>query len=444
MNLLKSRWLVVLSLVLPLGLAPAAAHPPGAVPDKVAHRPLASPDRIVLTWKGDPATSQAVTWRTDTSVKRAIAQIAVATPAPGRGDRPGFTDNARTLPATTTRLKTDLGKAHYHAVDFDDLEPATIYAYRVGDGVNWSEWFHFRTASRDPEPFSFIYLGDAHNDIKSLWSRTIRQAFSQAPGARFVIHAGDLITTANADAEWGDWFYASGWIFGMLPSIPTPGNHEYFRSRTLTRKISTHWRPQFTLPEHGPEGLEETVYFIDYQGARVVVLNSNEKIRDQVAWLEEALRHNPHPWTILTFHHPVFSAARGRDNEELRKAWMPIFDRYRVDLVLQGHDHTYGRTRNVREGISVRNDESGTVYVVSVSGPKMYENSGHPLMQRIGEDIQLYQIIAVDNDTLSYRSYTVTGELYDAFELIKQEGGANQLVEKMPADAPKGRRTTSP
>ena len=45
--------------------------------------------------------------------------------------------------------------------------------YRVGDGVNWSEWFHFRTASDRPEPFSFIYFGDAQTDLKSLWSRVI-------------------------------------------------------------------------------------------------------------------------------------------------------------------------------------------------------------------------------------------------------------------------------
>ncbi|MFM8215573.1 MAG: fibronectin type III domain-containing protein, partial [Pirellula sp.] len=48
------------------------------------------------------------------------------------------------------------------------LQPATKYAYRVGDGVNWSEWFQFRTASTQPEPFSFVYFGDAQNDLRTL------------------------------------------------------------------------------------------------------------------------------------------------------------------------------------------------------------------------------------------------------------------------------------
>ena len=49
--------------------------------------------------------------------------------------------------------------------------------------MNWSEWVHARTASDKPEPFSFIYFGDAQNDVKSLWSRVIRGAYSDAPKA---------------------------------------------------------------------------------------------------------------------------------------------------------------------------------------------------------------------------------------------------------------------
>ena len=226
----------------------------------------------------------------------------------------------------------------------------------------------------------------------------------------------------------------------MLPSIPAVGNHEYGSDESGTRHLSTHWRPQFTLPMHGPEGREETAYYVDYQGVRIVVLNTNEQLEKQVAWLDGVLADNPQHWTVLTFHHPIFSAATERDNVDLRALWMPIIDRYEVDLVLQGHDHTYGRTRNVRSGLSVRDDDSGTVYVVSVSGPKMYESAVHPLMRRVAEDTQLYQIIEVDGDELVYRAYTATGELYDAFNLTKAEDGVNKLREKMPRNARERRR----
>ena len=428
------------ALVCALQAALAYAHTPEPVAETEVHRPLDVPDRIVLTWTDDPATSQAVTWRTAARVDSAVAELTLATPHGGYGKIEGMRDSAATILATTQRLATDLGEASYHSAEFKGLLPETLYAYRVGDGANWSEWFQFRTASRQRKPFKFIYFGDAQNEVKAHWSRVIRQAYKHASDARFIIHAGDLINRHNRDAEWGEWFYAAGWLNGMLPSIPAAGNHEYGADASGARHLSTHWRPQFALPTHGPAGLEESVYYVDYQGVRIVVLNTNEMLEEQVAWLDAVLNDSPQRWTVLVFHHPIFSAAAGRDNETLRALWMPIIDRHRVDLVLQGHDHTYGRTRNVREGLSVRDDDSGTVYVVSVSGPKMYESGVHPLMRRVAEDTQLYQIIEVDGDELVYRAYMATGELYDAFNLTKGEGGVNALQEKMPRSARERRR----
>ncbi len=45
-----------------------------------------------------------------------------------------------------------------------------------------------------------------------MWSRVIREAYSDAPKAKFMIHAGDLINNAEKDAEWGEWFGAGGWL----------------------------------------------------------------------------------------------------------------------------------------------------------------------------------------------------------------------------------------
>jgi 3',5'-cyclic AMP phosphodiesterase CpdA len=161
---------------------------------------------------------------------------------------------------------------------------------------------------------------------------------------------------------------------------------------------------------------------------------------DQVPWLEGVLAENPHPWCILTFHHPVYSGALGRDNKRLRQTWMPIIDRYKVDLVLQGHDHSYSRSGNLRSGVKVRNDESGTVYVVSVSGPKMYPITGNPLVERFAEDIQLYQTVHIAGKRLEFCAYTITGELYDAFDLEKGPEGINRLVVKVPPGLPERRR----
>ena len=88
----------------------------------------------------------------------------------------------------------------------------------MGSGDVWSEWFHFRTAHEGPAPFSFIYFGDAQVNILSLWSRTLRSAYADAPHAAFMIHAGDLINRAQRDVEWGEWFEAGDWIQSTVPS----------------------------------------------------------------------------------------------------------------------------------------------------------------------------------------------------------------------------------
>ncbi len=415
-----------------LGRSPAQAQQrnekdlPPKHPDKERLRPTPTPDRIILTWTGDPAHTQAVTWRTDTSVLRGVAQI-----APAEGG-PLFVKKAREVLSRSASFTSDLGAARNHTVEFTGLEPDTRYVYRVGDGTNWSEWIQFRTASERPQPFSFIYFGDAQNDVRSMWSRVIREAHAEAPRARFIIHAGDLINIANRDAEWGDWFEAGGFINAMIPSIATPGNHEYPRAPMSTgRKLADHWRPQFALPLNGPDGLEETAYWIDYQGMRIVSLNSNERQKEQVEWLDRVLSDNPNRWTVLTFHHPIWSTAKGRDNDDLRKLWLPVIRRHRVDLVLQGHDHTYARS-NLKTGLNKQERDTGTIFVVSVSGPKMYNVSRQEWMRRAAEDTQMYQVIHVDDERLRYRAHTASGELYDAFDLVKRSGEPNHLINRVP------------
>lgn len=408
--------------------------------------PSLHPDRISLNLGADPRTSASVTWRTSTAVGQAYAEIAKATAAPK------FWRNSQRFPAETSLLDgskvMDAGiVANYHSVQFQDLEPDCLYAYRVGDGEHWSEWIQFRTASNEEKPFSFLYVGDAQNYILELWSRLIRQGFQEAPDARFIVHAGDLVSTAHSEEQWEEWFQAGSFIHRMIPAIPVAGNHEYrplYEGQGRSKsKLSVQWRSQFTLPENGPEGLDElkeTVYYTDFQGVRVIALNSNCYQDEQADWLKAVLADNPNRWTIVTFHHPLYSASQGRDNERWRKLMKPIFDEYKVDLVLQGHDHTYARGRvapgeyNLTSGANKR-DQTGTVYVVSVSGGKMYKlrengwSDWDAEQDRAAENTQLVQVITVDKDTVHYKSMTATGDLYDAFDLVKHAGSPNTLID---------------
>lgn len=346
------------------------------------------------------------------------------------------------LKAKTEQVNFENNSANYHSLVFENLTPNTKYAYRVGQGEYWSEWFHFNTAGMPGEDFSFIYYGDVQTNIHSLWSRVIREAYTKAPNARVMLYAGDLINRANRDVEWGDWFGAGSFIHSMIPVLPSPGNHDHYQVSDEVRTESVFWRPQFNLPENGPPGLEETCYFSDIQGVRFISLNSDqaeesdEYLEKQRVWLEGVLSDNPNRWTCITFHHPIYSPKGTRDNKRMRETFKPLFDKYSVDLVLQGHDHTYARgmEKIPMEG----NGQSGTMYVVSVSGPKMTGNQVDKKfwMDRSAIYTQLYHIVSVSNNKLEFQTFTATGELYDAFDLVKRKGKINKLVDKTPKGVP--------
>lgn len=393
--------------------------------------PTTFPDRILLTWSADPMTTQSVTWRTSADVTDSKAQFILAP------NTPIYLESVETLDADTEFLDVDSVKANYHSVTFQNLLPATTYAYRVGKEGTWSEWFQFTTAPEKGTAFSFIYFGDAQNNLKSQWSRIIRQAYSNLPKAAFMLHAGDLINSTQSDSEWGEWNYAGSFINAMIPSVATPGNHEYDREEDGTLVLDYHWKKQFTLPQNGPKGFEETVYYIDYSDLRMISLNSQEIVLDeesmaiQKAWLEKVLSENTQKWTIISFHHPIYSSSTGRDNKEFREAFKPVFDKYKVDLVLQGHDHSYGRGRNLPSGVANQDPAAqGPVYVVSVSGPKMYNLTFDKWMDRAASNTQLYQLISIEGNRLSYGAYTATGELYDAFDLIKADGKPKEFIDR--------------
>jgi hypothetical protein len=400
-------------------------------------RPEFFPERIILSVTADPAHTQAVTWRTEKPESAAQAQIAPASA------NPDFEKSAATVTATAAEFETGSGKhVGEYAASFEGLKPNTRYSYRVGDGTTWSEWNTFRTASDKPDAFKFIYVGDEQNSIKSLWSRSIRAAYSKAPDARFIVHAGDLVAEGHDDNLWGEWCDAMGFITAVMPNLPTPGNHDEHRPPTSqdpkkVLSVSPVWRYQFSLPANGPEGvpeLNQQSYYMDYQGVRFISLDVNvyanedyqesEKQRiatQQTAWLEKLLSNNPNRWTIVVQHQPIYPIAKGRDYVEMRETLLPLYDKYHVDLVLQGHDHSYARTHKLVGGKIVAPTQEGTIYAISVSGPKMYEGTDKfaSLMAKEIHNTQAFQTIEIEGSKLTYRAYSIEGEILDEFHLNK-------------------------
>src|SRR5690554_141919 len=375
--------------------------------------PSAYPDRIALTLSANAATEMTINWRTDTTIQSGILEFL---PAP---DGPNLETGVQIHRSSPEKVTAEGISAHCFNVKLAGLKPATVYAYRVGSENQWSEWFQFSTAADSPEKFSFIYMGDVQAETREKWSRVIRQAYKPKPDASFYVYAGDIINRSHRNNEWGEWHYGAGFVHTMTPLIATPGNHEYTRSREEKEDLCPYWNAGFNFPSNGPAPLKGTVYYVDYQGARFISLDGqmitrNENLRRiQYEWLDKVLSESTGFWKIILVHHPLYATSSGRDNKALRELFEPLFHKYGVHLVLQGHDHTYARG-------TVPDNRKKPVYIVSVSGPKMYkEDPNLKWPQKTLTNTQLFQVIEVGKEKLQYKAYTVTGKVVDEFELAK-------------------------
>lgn len=405
-------------------------EPNTLVPEGVVrYAPSGFPDRIVAVPMQDASTGFSVTWRTDATVAKAVVEIAVAKESPDQWDGSA---PPRTVVATTRALATANGVAHHHRASIDGLAPDTLYAWRVQGDRTWSPWRQLRTAAPAGAPLEFLYFGDTQNKNASLVTRVMHEAVRHAPRANLALFAGDLVSEAVDDDEWGEWFDATT-ALATMAFAPAPGNHEFFEEFEDTpqerRVLAEQWKHHFALPGNGAADVEDSTYWFDYQGIRFAVIDGTSALDldsgpAQAAWLDAVLAGNPNRWSIVLIHQPFYSPRADRVNIELRQYLQPILEKHAVDLVLQGHDHVYGR----------RSGEHGAppVYAVSVAGPKQYRLSGDArhTMSPVGEDTQLFQVLRLEGNRLGYEARTVTGRLYDAFVLIDDGTAGKRLEER--------------
>ena len=394
--------------------------------------PTSKPDRIILSWSDDCATTQSVTWRTSTEITESFVEFVEAT------DGPTFPKNKQSLAAKCETVESRDMQYHSHSVTLTGLKSDTMYHYRVGQDSIWSEWFTFTTGSQSDQPFTFLYFGDAQNGLNTVYPRLVRKAFLATPEAKFAIFCGDLVDTGSNEHSWDGWFHALGFLAATYPVMPIPGNHEhdsYKGPDGIEKQVLTNlWRPLFTLPENGPDSMKESCYTFVYQGVRMIGLDSTKgayEFRGEgeiATWLEEVLKNNSCQWTIVYFHHPIYSSAKDRNHVEWRQTIKPILDKYHVDLVLQGHDHVYTRTSSQTPSVDTIDlinakelgTDSRTVYVTSVAGEKMYELDEKPFFIKMLPDTQLFQTVRIDGNALTLTATTSTGQVIDSFTIEKE------------------------
>ena len=380
----------------------------------------AEPHRILLNLTEDPETSMAITFRFYEKVDLAFVEYTE------NADDVKMHTRATTLTLEPEVVYTDTTEtvAQYAcSVILKDLKPDTEYAYRVGDDKDHSPWYIFRTAKEEDYNFSMVYLGDPQWGYKTYLPRLYEAAVKRVPDAALWFVAGDLVDYPYEDWQWDAYFDGGQNIFASYPHIMAVGNHAYLWAyRDHRDELPATWQPHVTQPENGPEGLEETCYYLDYQGVRFIILNGNERLQEQANWLEKVLENNDKQWTIVGIHQGFYPCGWERDYPSYRAMFMPLFEKYGVQLVLQGHDHAYTRTYPMKQGKIMKKPKDGVNYIISVSGQKMYpiKSKFDSLYVHKGvEGLQYYQTIEFTKKRLIYKSFTATGECQDKLIIKK-------------------------
>ena len=359
------------------------------------------------------------------------------------------------------------GEAYYASkVSAEGVEENTTYYYQYFQNGEWSEAAKFTT--QDFDSFKALLFGDpqigacsgqqssegdtmsgqlaARNDAFN-WNITLNTALAANPDTNFLMTAGDQINTSKNEYEYAGFLNASALQnYALSTAI---GNHDSSNSN-----YSDHYNnPNTGLSTEGAT-VAGTDYYYTYGNTLFIILDTNNyNCASHEAVMKKAVEENPDAqWRVVMFHQDIYGAGDPHwdsDGMVLRTQLTPLMDKYDIDVVLQGHDHTYSRTyqlssdgkehtaynkdnyRNDPEYQEQNNcyvinsdvvggtviDPAGTVYLEtnSSTGSKFYELEVGQ-QDFIAEKNQTwtpsYSVLSVDENSFTIATYDVTtGEL---------------------------------
>jgi calcineurin-like phosphoesterase family protein len=144
------------------------------------------------------------------------------------------------------------------------------------------------------------------------------------------------------------------------------------------------------------------------EDVRFFVLESTYMDQDQLKWLESELSKSREKWKIVFFHHPLYSSARTHGSSlKLREVLEPLFIKYNVSLVLNGHDHTYERIK----------PQNGILYFVEGSSGQLRKGDlrkDSPLTAAGNDTDRAFMLMEIDGDTLTFNTISRTGAVIDS------------------------------
>jgi predicted phosphodiesterase len=134
-----------------------------------------------------------------------------------------------------------------------------------------------------------------------------------------------------------------------------------------------------------------------------VALDSTDPTNpEQLAWLEETLETTDATWKLVALHHPPHSSGFHASSVAAREAFVPLFERYGVQIVVSGHEHDYQRTDPI----------NGVTYVVSGGGSRT-RRTGTADFTAVAYSTHHYVDLNIHDDRVLLRAIDQDGEQFD-------------------------------
>ena len=332
----------------------------------------------------------------------------------------------------------------FHKALMSDLQSASNYTYRVGDGSDWSPTFRFQT--RDvSEDFTFLAFGDHGTSSEAMETSDMVLASE----ADFLILSGDISYANGEQSVWDDYLQYNQPSMAGMPWMMVPGNHE-----NETGYGYDAYETRFEFPSASNTDLWHS---FDYGPLHMVGFSTEHDYSagsEQFQWLAADLgqanaNREQVPWLIVYAHKPMYTSHgdSGHDEDAQLRALEPLFIDTGVDLVVWGHDHFYERSWPVENGeVMSRGDEGeGKVFsgsqapihlIVGTAGRDQYEYAEEqPEWSAYREQSHGILRVSVDieGETLQVDYLRQDGNIGDSFILRQGEPVSSNEDDSMPA-----------
>jgi hypothetical protein len=380
---------------------PLAGQPPAAAPkgDEYGFNPTT----LFLTWHRDPTTTMTVQWvgtkgeTADTRVHYRPLNAPLSSPLAAAAGLPATLASPPWYSQATTTKPYPLSDFKVFRAELTGLSPGTDYQFKVGKE---SPTYRFRTMpAKATDAISFISGGDCGVNPHAVANNI--QAARQDP--LFAVIGGDLAyeNGKSVGTHLGFLRNYSKTMVGrdgrLIPMVACLGNHEVEGGYSTKREKAPFFYAMFDglYPDTGYATLD----FGDYLSLVLLDTGHTSPIGGaQAAWLDKTLRdRRDHPNVLVVNHVPAYPTARSMlgtllrmgTGEENRKHWVPLFEKYRVPVVLEHHDHTFKRTKPLVGGLA---NDNGVLYLGDGSWGRLrapQKPEKLPFLAKVSQDYHL-------------------------------------------------------